>query len=154
MVILHLEISATLTVKADRHYLHQVLLNLLSNAFKYSPEGTPVIISAALCRARRDAPGQVRICVQDFGPGIPPSEIPVLFEKFVRLKRDILGTVRGTGLGLYISRQLVESMGGRIWAESTGVAGEGSRFYVALPQAPSITWQEKTEAPASTKAVR
>ena len=59
----------------------------------------------------------------------------MLFGKFVRLKRDLVGSVRGTGLGLYISKQLVEAMGGNIWVESSGVAGEGSRFSFTLPRA-------------------
>ena len=57
----------------------------------------------------------------------------MLFGKFVRLKRDLVGSVRGTGLGLYISKQLVEAMGGNIWVESSGIAGEGSRFSFTLP---------------------
>src|SRR5262245_9386404 len=56
----------------------------------------------------------------------------LLFGKFVRLKRDLAGPVRGTGLGLYISKQLVEAMGGSIWVESSGVAGQGSRFCFTL----------------------
>jgi signal transduction histidine kinase len=55
------------------------------------------------------------------------------FERFVRLKRDLAGTTRGTGLGLYICKRLVEAMGGRIWVESSDQPGEGSRFYVVLP---------------------
>jgi len=61
----------------------------------------------------------------------------LLFGKFVRLKRDLAGPVRGTGLGLYISKQLVEAMGGSIWVESSGIAGQGSRFYFTLP-APAL----------------
>ncbi len=134
------EIPESLTVRADRQYLMQVLLNLLSNAFKYSPPHTTVTVSAVACKPacanpdrRADGCMQVCICVQDSGPGIPPEEIPLLFEKFVRLKRDLAGPVRGTGLGLYISKQFVEAMGGRIWVESSGIAGEGSRFYFTLP---------------------
>ena len=71
--------------------------------------------------------------MQDAGPGIPPEDIPLLFGKFVRLKRDLASSIRGTGLGLYLSKQLVAAMGGSIWVESTGVAGQGSRFYFTLP---------------------
>jgi len=74
--------------------------------------------------------------VQDAGPGIPPEEIPLLFEKFVRLKRDLAGPTRGTGLGLYLCKQLVEAMGGSIWVESSGRIGEGSRFCFTLPASP------------------
>src|SRR5258707_14988990 len=86
-------------------------------------------------------PFQVR-AVADFKGAllvIPPAEIPMLFGKFVRLKRDVVGPVRGTGLGLYICKQLVEAMGGRIWVESSGIAGEGSRFYFTLPAALDIS---------------
>ncbi len=72
------------------------------------------------------------LSVQDAGPGIPPEELPLLFEKLVRLKRDLAGPTRGTGLGLYICKQLVEEMGGRIWVESSGRMGEGSRFCMTL----------------------
>ena len=73
--------------------------------------------------------------MKDAGLGIPPSEIPVLFGKFVRLKRDLVGSVRGTGLDstFYISKQLVVAMGGDIWVDSTGIAGQGSRFCFTLP---------------------
>ena len=68
----------------------------------------------------------------DAGPGIPAEELPLPFEKFVRLKRDLAGSTRGAGLGLYICKQLIEAMGGRIWVESSGRLGEGSRFCLTL----------------------
>src|SRR6266849_2007302 len=136
--ILQLDIPEQLTVWADKYYLRQIVRNLLSNAFKYAPKQTPVIIRAVVkegARGEPDAPAQVWISVEDAGPGIPPAELPLLFEKFVRLNRDLTGTVRGTGLGLYISKQLVEAMGGQIWVESAGRVGEGSRFCLTLPVA-------------------
>jgi len=119
-----------LAVWADRLALRQVLRNLLSNVFKYASKGTPVSICAVV-----DERPHVCIRVQDAGPGIPAAELPLLFQKFVRLKRDLSGNVRGTGLGLYISKQLIEAMGGQIWAESSGVPGEGSCFCFTLPKA-------------------
>ena len=153
---LTVHIPEALVVRADRQFLHQVLVNLLSNAFKYTPRGTAINVSAELCVTSRDngtqeAFPEALICVQDAGPGIPPQDIQLLFGKFVRLKRDMVGSVRGTGLGLYISKQLVESMGGRIWVESTGVPGEGSRFYFtldALPPAPSAAVEQQPGAVA------
>ncbi len=128
-----LEVAEQLTVYANEHYLQQVLRNLLSNAFKYSPRSTPVNVSA-LCEERGEGEAnRVLISVKDVGPGIPPDELPLLFGRFVRLQRDISGSIRGTGLGLYLSKQMVEKMGGRIWVESSGVAGEGCRFCFALP---------------------
>jgi len=141
---LHVHIAESVMVRADRQFLHQVLVNLLSNAFKYTAPGTTIkmsaepLVSSSENETRGDLP-QVLVCVQDAGPGIPPADIPLLFGKFVRLERDMVGSVRGTGLGLYISKQMVENMGGRIWVESTGVPGEGSRFCFtldALPPAP------------------
>src|SRR6266849_603104 len=130
------EITEGLVVQADRQFLCQVLRNLLQNAFKYTPLHTTVRVVATRYdpfTQHPDSVSQVCICVQDTGPGIPPEDIPLLFGKFVRLKRDLAGPIRGTGLGLYISKQLVEAMGGSIWVESSGIAGQGSRFYFTLP---------------------
>jgi signal transduction histidine kinase len=132
----HLEIAKGLVVQADRQSLCRVLRNLLSNAFKYTPAQTSVRVVATrsdTVTQRPDGTSQVLICVQDTGPGIPPEDIPLLFGKFVRLKRDLASSIRGTGLGLYISKQLVEAMGGSIWVESSGIVGQGSRFYFTLP---------------------
>jgi signal transduction histidine kinase len=130
---LQVQIAESIQVWADPQFLRQILRNLLSNAFKYAPPQTVVCIEAA----QRDSASSVCLYVQDAGPGIPPNEQPLLFEKFVRLKRDRFGTVPGSGLGLFICRQLVDAMHGRIWVESTGVAGEGSRFCFTLPRTTS-----------------
>jgi len=74
--------------------------------------------------------------VRDRGLGIPQRDVAKLFERFVRLERDIAGPARGTGVGLYMCRMLVEAMGGRIWVESSGVPGEGSTFSFVLPASP------------------
>ena len=135
---INMVIPKDLFVLVDKQYVHQVLLNLLSNAFKYSPIHTPIEVSARIydkSTAKGNKHSLVCVSIQDAGPGIPPNEAPLLFGKFVRLKRDLVGSVRGTGLGLYISKQLVESMGGNIWVESSGVAGQGSRFSFTLPSA-------------------
>jgi signal transduction histidine kinase len=124
-----LQVPEQMMVWADPQLLHQVLQNLLSNIFKYVPTQTEICIEAA----QADPASPVCLSVQDAGPGIPAEELPLLFEKFVRLKRDLAGSTRGTGLGLYICKQLVEAMGGRIWVESSGRLGEGSRFCVTLP---------------------
>jgi signal transduction histidine kinase len=134
---LDLLIPETLKVKADSRFLQQILWNLLANACQYSPPGTTVKVSAQL-EADSSNQEKIRILVQDTGPGIAPNEIPLLFGKFTRLTRDQAGPIRGMGLGLYICKHLVEAMGGRIWAESSGVEGEGSRFYFTLPCASQI----------------
>jgi signal transduction histidine kinase len=123
------QVPEQIVVLADPQFLRQVLRNLLSNISKYVPTQTEVRIEAT-----QMAPTlPVCLSVQDAGPGIPAEELPLLFEKFVRLQRDLAGSMRGTGLGLYICKQLVEAMGGRIWVESSGRQGEGSRFCVVLP---------------------
>jgi signal transduction histidine kinase len=131
-----LDIPEQLEVWASRQQLRQILRNLLSNAMKYSPLHSRISISARCLDVDRGgtfASSDVCISITDEGPGIPPSDVPLLFNKFVRLRRDLAGTVRGTGLGLYISKQLVEAMNGRIWIESSGKEGEGSRFCFTLP---------------------
>jgi signal transduction histidine kinase len=130
---IRLEVAEQLLAWANRQSLYHVLQNLLSNVFKYVPKQTMISIEAA-----QSAPASpIILSVQDAGPGIPPEELPLLFEKFVRLKRDVAGTTRGTGLGLYICKCLVEAMGGKIWVESSGRMGEGSRFCLTLPPCPS-----------------
>jgi len=132
----YLDIPEGLVILANEQYFRQVLRNLLSNAFKYTPADTEVLVSAGSYgdATQPSAPAsQVCIRVKDAGPGIPPDELSSLFGQFVRLKRDISGQVRGSGLGLYISKQMVEAMGGRVWAESAGIPGQGSCFCFALP---------------------
>ena len=75
----------------------------------------------------------VRISVSDRGVGIPPDKQRVIFDKFVRLERDMHGEVRGSGLGLFITRQLVEAMNGEVRVESTGIVNEGATFSFTLP---------------------
>jgi signal transduction histidine kinase len=144
---IHLNVSRDLKVQADEGRLRQVLINLISNACKYSQPDTPIHISAQAVnssqRTQRSAksPMLVQITVKDAGLGIPPDQIPLLFQRFVRLKRDIASNVTGTGLGLAISRAFVEAMGGSIWVESTGVPGEGAAFSFTLPQANASSHQ-------------
>jgi signal transduction histidine kinase len=129
-----LQIPEQIMVWADPQLLALVLRNLLTNILKYVPTQTEITISAT-----QSTPSSlVCLAVQDAGPGIPPEELPLLFEKFVRLKRDLGGTTRGSGLGLYICKRLVGEMGGQIWVESSGCVGEGSRFCLTLPSYPPI----------------
>src|SRR5579864_7163228 len=115
-------IESDLSVFADDMRLRQILLNLVSNAFKYSVAGTRVEISAV--QDEED----VQISVRDYGLGVPMEEQQHLFERFTRLERDLNSSVRGAGLGLYICDQFVQAMGGRIWVQSSGVPGEGCTF--------------------------
>ncbi len=131
---LELRIPAALSVRADSGRLRQVLLNLVVNAMKYSPTGSPIILSAM---SVHEPSSSVILSVIDKGNGVTLHDQKRLFQRFVRLERDLNSEVRGSGLGLYISRRLVEAMGGEIWVESSGIAGEGSSFNVRLPLAES-----------------
>jgi glutamate:GABA antiporter len=124
-------IAPSMLVWADEMRLRQVLHNLMANALRYSPPHTPIRVTAV---GEQEA-GMVRVSVIDRGLGIPADKQEVIFDKFVRLDRDLYGTVRGSGLGLFITRQLVEAMGGTITVESSGIAGEGSTFSFSLPVA-------------------
>jgi PAS domain S-box-containing protein len=109
----------------DPDRLGQVLQNLLSNAIKYSPAGGDIVV-------RVEAAGrEARVAVHDQGIGLAPEALPNLFGRFYRAG-IVSGTIQGLGLGLYISKELVEAHGGRLWAESNG-PGQGSTFYLALP---------------------
>jgi signal transduction histidine kinase len=132
-------IPAHLQVFANAQAVRQLLRNLLSNAFKYAPPQTRILIDAEVTTTPETHKVYICITVQDEGPGIPPDEIPQLFQQFVRLQRDVSGPIRGTGLGLYICRKLVEAMGGSIWIESDGIPGHGSRFRFTLPTATQHT---------------
>jgi PAS domain S-box-containing protein len=114
-------------VDADRDKVRQVLVNLVENAIKYSPDGGRIELGV---ESHDDA---VLFSVKDEGLGIPSDEQARVFEKFYRLDPHMTRGVGGTGLGLYICNELVSRMGGHIWVEST--AGEGSTFFFELPAA-------------------
>jgi signal transduction histidine kinase len=109
-------------VWADRDRVFQVILNLLGNAIKFTPEGGTIVLSAE----RRDA--DVLFTVTDTGPGISAEDLAHIFDRYWRKPASRIG---GSGLGLSIAKGIVEAHGGRIWAES--VPGAGSRFYFVLP---------------------
>jgi signal transduction histidine kinase len=121
----------TLPLRCDPPRLKQVLVNLVENAIKYSPDGGRVEVRVA------DSPDRLRIDVQDVGLGIPPSEQARIFEKFYRLDAEMTRGVGGSGLGLYISREIVEQMGGLLSVRSR--RGTGSTFTVTLPRTLSPT---------------
>ena len=113
-------------VRGDRDHLEQVLNNLASNAIKYSPAGRRVEV-----RIGTTADGMVLLSVSDEGMGIRAAELDAIFGLFYRSPDREARDVGGMGLGLYISKEIVDRHGGRIWAESR--PGEGTTFYVALP---------------------
>jgi len=117
-------------VKADPERVWQVLLNLLSNARKYSPDGGPIEVSAHV-QADTEA---VEVCVADQGLGIPAEAMPRLFGEFYRVQSPDRRKIAGTGLGLSICRKIIRAHEGEIWAESDG-PGKGARFRFTLPVA-------------------
>ncbi len=123
--------AALPTVRADATRMRQVLLNLLANAAKFTEQGQ--ITLGAHTGVADDGRPQVEIWVSDTGQGIPAQEMPKLFERFSQVDGSPTRKAGGTGLGLNISRHLVELHGGRIWAESSGVPGEGATFRLCLP---------------------
>ena len=145
---IQLMISNNLLIFANPYYVRDILYQLLTNAIKFSPETSPIVISAELITASNE----VRISVRDQGPGIPVDEIPQLFNQFVRLQRDIAGKVRGAGLGLYICKHMVEAMHGRIWVESNDQAEQGSCFIFTLPHLNLPPLVENSQHSASTLA--
>ena len=116
-----------LFVLADHEKLRQILLNLLSNAIRYTTEGGHITISAS---AHGDT--VVAITVSDNGPGIPTDKQSIIFEPFVQLDRSLTQTREGVGLGLAISRELARGMNGELSVES--VNGRGSAFTLTLPR--------------------
>ena len=122
----------------DANRIAQVLTNLLSNAIKFSPAGARIDVSAEL----RD--GGVRVGVRDHGEGIAAENLPKLFRKFSQVDSSATRKAGGTGLGLVISRGIIEQHGGRIWVEST--VGEGSTFYFTLPAAEGSMSESVSEA--------
>src|SRR5258708_35530892 len=114
---IQVNVPAHIMVVADELRLRQVLLNLVGNAIKYSPAGTSVDISAVTCGE------DVTLRGRDFGLGVPAADQERLFERFVRLERDINSPAPGTGLGLDIMKGFIDALGGAIWGERSGGSG-------------------------------
>ena len=118
--------TPTITIVADRDRLSQVVTNLLTNAVKYSPEGSEVRLRLS------QSDTQACIEVQDFGKGIAEKQLPHIFDTFYRTPDAQASSKFGLGLGLAICKDIVERHGGRIWVESK--VGKGSTFFVELPK--------------------
>jgi signal transduction histidine kinase len=118
------------TARGDSRRVRQVLLNLLENAIKYSPDGGEIRIAAEACD------GDLLVSVRDQGLGIPAEHVGRVFERFHRVETGVTRTTRGAGLGLSICQGIVQAQGGRIWAESAG-PGHGSTLLFTLPR-----WEE------------
>lgn len=118
-------IGPLLYAHIDPERLKEVLLNLVENAIKYTPKGMVTLGAEA-----RDT--KILVKVSDTGMGIAEEDMPHLFQKFYRVDSSATREIGGTGLGLFISKQIIETMGGKIWVESK--LGEGSSFFIELPR--------------------
>jgi signal transduction histidine kinase/PAS domain-containing protein len=127
-------------VLGDRDRLEQVLGNLMENAVKYSPDGSEILVTV------EDRGDQVVTSVADRGIGIPTDELGQVFERFHRGRQVSSTNYGGLGLGLYITKQIVERHGGTIWVESR--EGQGTTFSFSLPVAPAV---ELAPAPAAAE---
>ena len=114
-------------IYADNTRVRQVMINLVNNAIKFTENG-----KIAIHASKKDST-TVLITVKDTGLGIPEEKLEDIFQEFTQVDTSTTRKVGGTGLGLPISRRLIEMHGGRLWAESTGVPGEGSTFFIELP---------------------
>ncbi len=141
-------------IRADERKLKQILYNLLSNAVKFTPDGGSVTLSARYLSLRdgqwftcdgqpvespldgdellRNGKGLIEISVQDTGIGIRGKDLQRIFERFEQVENSASRRFAGTGLGLSLSKRLVELHGGKIWAESEG-EGKGSKFVLLVP---------------------
>jgi len=125
-----LEVTAEpdLIARVDADRIQQVLENLVGNAVKYGSHGTPILVDAA------GDDETIEVTVTNHGPGIVADQLPRLFNRFERTMEARAGRESGLGLGLYISKGLIEAHGGRLWAES--VPGETTTFHFTVPRAP------------------
>lgn len=117
-------LQANRQIYADKYRISQVLVNLISNAIKYSPKEQKIVISSKAISAG------IQISVQDFGIGIFKKDLDHIFEQFYQARNKIRKSFSGLGLGLYISSEIIKRHGGKIWAESE--KGVGSTFFVVL----------------------
>ncbi|MDP8921942.1 MAG: ATP-binding protein [Chloroflexota bacterium] len=114
-------------IQGDREKLRQALDNLIDNSIKYSPAGGTIVL------AGRVEPKHVVLSVRDEGIGIPREEQQRVFERFHRVDTRLSRSTQGVGLGLYITKTIIDAHGGRIWVESPG-SGRGSTFFIRLPR--------------------
>jgi K+-sensing histidine kinase KdpD len=112
-------------LEADARWIKQVFRNIIENSIKYSPDGGLIVIRGEVRKA------DVIVMIADQGIGISPEDLIPLFEKYFRVKSAVTLHITGTGLGLPISRKIIEEHGGRIWVESN--VGEGTTIYFSIP---------------------
>lgn len=129
----------------DIDFLREVVNNLVENAIKYTAEGGGIWVNV------RGDDDRVLINVTDTGIGISPDDLKHVFQKFYRADNSQTRTVGGTGLGLYLVKQRVEAMGGKVWAESS--FGEGSTFYLSFPRITAEEYQRRKQIASNIEAM-
>jgi PAS domain S-box-containing protein len=147
------------TIRADERKLKQIMYNLLSNAVKFTPDGGEIRLAAKPIVGSEPAPGMskhgvrnapgdfIEICVVDTGIGIKPEDQERIFNSFEQADGSASRRYEGTGLGLHLTRTMVELLGGTIWVESQG-EGKGSTFAFVIPVSPSV-WTASPQHAAS-----
>jgi signal transduction histidine kinase len=126
----------------DQERVQQIFENLLENAYQYTPDNGLIQVQIY------EANGEIQVNIKDNGIGIYPDDLERIFERFYRGEDPLVLATSGTGLGLSIVKHLVEMHGGRIWANSTGISGEGSTFSFTLPIYNPIKMPEITKEAA------
>jgi len=124
-LVIEFNTNSEINIVADRNKTRQIFANVLDNAFKYTPKGEITI----RCRKKKDS---VLTSIKDTGIGIKKENIDRIFNRFARSRTATKINVTGSGLGLFVAKNMAESQGGTIWVESSGL-GKGSTFYVSLP---------------------
>jgi signal transduction histidine kinase len=135
---------AVAQVVADPNLATGILANLLSNALKYSPEGSPIVVTATVDGDR------VITTVIDEGPGVPPGDRERIFDKFTRLGDHLTRPQQGVGLGLFIARRSLDEMGGEIWCDER--PGGGARFGFSLPAHQPAPAGDAAASPSALRA--
>ena len=138
-------INQEVYASVDIDFLREVVNNLVENAIKYTASGGGIWINV------RGDGDRVLINVTDTGIGISPDDLKHIFQKFYRADNSQTRTVGGTGLGLYLVKQRVEAMGGKVWAESS--FGEGSTFYLSFPRITAEEYQRRKQIASNIEAM-
>ncbi len=138
-------------ISADSGKVTQVVSNIVDNSIKYTPSGWIKVSVENRPMGKSKSKETVRLTVSDSGVGINKETLPKLFDKFVRADDAGKTNISGTGLGLYVAKQIVEGLGGKIWAESEG-KGKGAQFIVEFPRSTGEVTQSKSKIESYTKA--
>ena len=138
-------INQEVYASVDIDFLREVVNNLVENAIKYTASGGGIWVNV------RGDGDRVLINVTDTGIGISPDDLKHIFQKFYRADNSQTRTVGGTGLGLYLVKQRVEAMGGKVWAESS--FGEGSTFYLSFPRITVEEYQRRKQIASNIEAM-